>query len=320
MSDSRARTERPRQAWAELPDQRLYRVSGKDPYRFLHGQLTQSMDEITPGQSRRGAVCTPKGRAYGLMMLSEYEGDYLLTMPAAVAEEATTQLSKFLMLFRGTDMAAPDEARVFGLWGEETALAVSDQARTLTSAGDAVTLPGGKLLRVEDADGTPRYEFWSPEGHAPFEGAATATPADWAAAEIAAGVAHLTPGSVSQYVPQVLNWQHLEGIHFRKGCYTGQEVIARMHYLGQQKKSVFRLASSTAAQPPATGTAIKAGNKPVGEVVNSVGFDDDTIEVLAVIKHSALQQPDNWTLGDTDTVLARRPMAYTVPEHDPKAA
>lgn len=320
MSDSRARTERPQQAWAILSDQQLYRVSGKDPYRFLHGQLTQSLDEITPEQSRRGAVCTPKGRAYGLMLLSEYNGDYLLTLPEAVAGETTSQLNKFLMLFRGTEMTALDTARVYGLWGEETALAVSDRASTLTSAGDAVTLPDGKLLRVEDADGTPRYEFWAPEGKAPFEGPETASLADWAAADIAAGIAHLTPESVSQYVPQVLNWQHLEGIHFRKGCYTGQEVIARMHYLGQQKKSVFRLATTTAAEPPATGTAIRAGDKAVGEVVNSIGFDDGTAEVLAVIKHSALKQSDSWTLGETGPYLERRPMAYRVPEQDPETA
>ncbi|WP_148861931.1 CAF17-like 4Fe-4S cluster assembly/insertion protein YgfZ [Marinobacter fonticola] len=317
--DAVASAERPTEAIAPLHHARLYRASGKDPHKFLHGQLSQSLDEITPDTSRRAAACNPKGRAYALPLLADYEGDIVLRLPISIADEVTKQLNKFLMLFRGTDMKAVEQAHLYGLWGEATAAALVPESAELKQPGESITLAGGKLIRVQDtAEGVARYEYWQIDDSAPIPEGSEATEADWTAAEISAGLAELSPKTVSEYVPQMLNLQHVDGIHFKKGCYTGQEVIARMHYLGQLKKSLFRL-SLQSDQPIEIGAAVIAGEKPVGEVLNAIRFDDGHQEMLAVVKHSALSV-SNWRLEGIDEPLARLPLPYKVPEQEPKSS
>ncbi|BES72493.1 folate-binding protein YgfZ [Marinobacter nanhaiticus D15-8W] len=310
-----ASANRPKAAIARVESARLYRVGGKDPHKFLHGQLSQSLDDVKPDKSRRAAACNPKGRAYALPLLADYEGDIVLRLPRRIADEVTSQLNKFLMLFRGTDMKPLEQAHLYGFWGEATAEALLPEAMELKLPGDSITLAGGKLIRVQDtAEGVARYEYWQIDDSAPIPEGAEATEADWAASEISAGLAELSPSTMSEYVPQMLNLQHVDGIHFKKGCYTGQEVIARMHYLGQLKKSIFRL-SLPSERPVEVGTQIIANDKAVGEVINSVGFDDGHQEILAVVKHAALSTPD-WHLEGFDPSLERLPLPYKVPEQE----
>ena len=113
--------------------------------------------------------------------------------------------------------------------------------------------------------------------------------ADWQASEIAAGVASLTTATQESFVPQMLNWQHVGGVHFKKGCYTGQEVIARMHFLGQLKKSLFRFRIEQSEDLPTPGTALFAGERSVGEVVNAIKYRDGSVELLAVVRHDAAE-------------------------------
>ncbi|WP_165856978.1 YgfZ/GcvT domain-containing protein [Marinobacter sp. JSM 1782161] len=309
-----AAAQRPENACARLPEYRLYRVSGKDPHKFLHGQLSQSLDEISDSHSARAAACTPKGRTYALTLLAGDGDDVLLRLPESVADHISQQLNKFLMLFRGTRMDRLEDATVFGLWGQDSALALSSDAASLASPGDSLSLDDGKLIRVEDtAEGTQRYEFWRLQGdRQPAVDLAGA--ADWAAADISAGVPELSPKTLEEYVPQMLNLQHIGGIHFKKGCYTGQEVVARMHYLGQLKKSVFRLAVD-GTEAIDVGTPVLAGDSRVGEVVNSVRFDDGHQEVLAVIKHTALAK-EPWQVEGHAGQVSRLPLSYAVPEQD----
>lgn len=328
-----AHAERPGLGWTELNGERLFRVSGDAPRKFLDGQLSQNVDDITDSQSRRAAACNPKGRAYALMQLAAIGDDVLVQMPSSIADDVMAHLNKFLMLFRKTEMTALSQARVFGLWGQETASRIDAKADTLSQSGDSLTLchedaAYGKLIRVMDtAEGCARFEYWhlTAEADIPVPGSDAFRPdqkhteADWAAAEISAGVVQLSSGSVDSYIPQMLNWQHVDGIHFKKGCYTGQEVIARMYFLGQLKKSVFRLRSENMSDAPETGTGIFANGKTVGEVINAVCFDNGQWEMLAVIKHSALDHTP-WRMGSSDgETLERKPLPYDVPEQTKKS-
>jgi folate-binding Fe-S cluster repair protein YgfZ len=116
----------------------------------------------------------------------------------------------------------------------------------------------------------------------------------------------------------MLNWQHVGGVHFKKGCYTGQEVIARMHFLGQLKKSLFRFRLEQAEDLPVPGSALLAGERSVGEVVNSVKYHDGSAELLAVVRHDAAENtlhPDGLPGG----VLVPMPLPYSVPEREKSA-
>ncbi len=304
-------------AHALLENLVVVRVSGPSARQFLHGQLSQSLDEVSDIHSPRAAACNPKGRTYLLTRLVRHDDDFLMALPLSLAEANIAHLKKYLMLFRGTTMAIVDDAEVIGIIGQHPFGA--DAEFPLDEPGATRKLESHRLIRTQDtAEGTPRFELWrvgllSSDLESALSSSHQASEADWQATEIAAGVASLTPETQDAYIPQMLNWQHVDGIHFKKGCYTGQEVIARMHFLGQLKKSLFRLRAVDLQTNPEPGQAILADNKPVGHIINASLLDDGSAEFLAVLRHDVTDKP---LLLDSDLPVrvTIEDLPYTVSE------
>lgn len=284
----------PGSARVDLTDQVIIRVSGAGTDKFLQGQFSQQLADVTEEFSPRAAAATPKGRAYCLSRMVREGEDILMAWPESLAEETLERLRKYLMLFRGTSMNAEPESRVTGLLGASSADAlVSGASETLRKDGDSLPIKGGHLVRAMDTgEGLARFELWrtgtlDSDAQAALDALPIDSLATWQASEIAAGVASLTRASLESYVPQMLNWQHLGGVHFKKGCYTGQEVIARMHFLGQLKKSLFRFSLTPEGLPVQPGTALMLNERNIGEVVNAIDLDNGVCEILAVVRHDA---------------------------------
>ncbi|WP_372964778.1 folate-binding protein YgfZ [Marinobacter sp.] len=301
-----------------LANRTIVRVSGPGADKFVQGQFTQHVDEVTEGQSLRAAACTPKGRTYCLTRLVRDGNDLLMDLENSLIDNTLSHLRKYLMLFRGTTMDALPTARIIGLIGESAATAVAGNgARTLKSPGQVLQIGDSHLIRIENTyNQTPRYEWWQPnEEHACPPDVSEITLDHWRESSIAAGVPWLTQATIEAYVPQMLNLQHLQGVHFKKGCYTGQEVIARMHFLGQLKKSLYRLSFKNTNQAPEEGTRLLMNGKSAGEVVNAIMTGNQQGELLAVIRHDA--DPDLLSLeGQELAKLHLEPLPYPVPEQD----
>ncbi|WP_375176493.1 CAF17-like 4Fe-4S cluster assembly/insertion protein YgfZ [Marinobacter mobilis] len=312
-------TPRPTSAYAILDNQVVVRVSGPSADQFLHGQFSQKLEDVTADYSPRAAACTPKGRAYCLSRLVRQGDDVLLALPAALADEILARLQKYLMLFRGTTMTIDPTARLVGILGKALADQLSTEAsQQLSSPGDTLVLDEHRLIRTEPtAEGLDRFELWqigdlSGSLQRILDQNQRTGVGNWQASEIAAGIAELTSASQEAFVPQMLNWQHLNGVHFKKGCYTGQEVIARMHFLGQLKKSLFRLGVEAGPAAPESGAPIYNGERTVGEVVNGIRYTDGHGELLAVIRHDADFQ--TLTLAQSGPNLTLLALPYDVPE------
>ena len=304
-----------------LTNRVLVRISGPGTDKFLQGQLSQNLDDVKTGTSPRAAGATPKGRAYCLTRLVRDGDDILMDLPSELAESIMAHLRKYMMLFRGTSMTAQTDGKIIGLLGNEAASSLAGEGlNSLTSPGDTLALDPGFLIRTENtAERLPRFELWQPNaGDLKLDSIPEKTLADWQASEIAAGVPMLSTATSESYVPQMLNWQHLNGVHFKKGCYTGQEVIARMHFLGQLKKSLFRFRIAEANSIPTPGTSIMAGERSVGEVVNAVGFNNGSCELLAVIRHDAANG-ELLTDSQPEALLEQQPLPYTVTERKDSA-
>ncbi|KAA1172011.1 folate-binding protein YgfZ [Marinobacter salinexigens] len=304
--------------WANLKDQVIVRISGPGTDKFLQGQFSQHLDEVVSGHSPRAAAATPKGRTYCLTRMVRDGDDVLLSLRVTLAEPTLQQLRKYMMLFRGTSAEVQNTAMIRGILGDELARNLAgDAVESLQEPGDSVALESGYLIRVEPtAEGLQRFEFWQlASAPANLDPVREVSLEDWQGSEVAAGIASLTESSVEAFVPQMLNWQHVGGVHFKKGCYTGQEVIARMHFLGQLKKSLFRVAAHNADSTPRPGGRLLSGDRAVGDVVNSVAFQDGHHELLAVIRHDAIN--GELTLEDSPgAALTILPLPYTVPERD----
>ncbi|MGC8121636.1 YgfZ/GcvT domain-containing protein [Marinobacter sp. VGCF2001] len=317
MTNADTPAQPPLNGWARLTDRVMARISGPGTDKFVQGQFSQNVDEVTPTCSLRAAACTPKGRAYCLTRLVRDGDDLLLCFDRAFAEETIRHLNKYLMLFRGTTLEQLDSGRILGLVGVDTATEIAGPAAgDLTAPGQVARTGDGFLIRVEDdSDHKARFEFWQSNATETSPAGRELPLQAWHATEISAGVPWLSARTKEAYVPQMLNLQHLQGIHFKKGCYTGQEVIARMHFLGQLKKSLYRLAFADCDFVPEAGTRLMSGTRAVGEVVNAVASADRSGELLAVIRHDAAAAPlalEGYEQGRL-TVLT---LPYPVPERE----
>ncbi len=312
----------PGSARIEVTDNVIVRVWGSGTEKFLQGQFSQQMADVTGQFSPRAAACSPKGRAYCLTRMVREGDDVLMALPTSLADETLAHLRKYLMLFRGTSMEVDTGATLTGLLGGPAAEAITDNPTgKLPFPGDSLIVSGGHLIRTMDTgEGLVRFEFWQ-TGELPAKTLSALNAveeeelATWQASEIAAGVASLSPETRESYVPQMLNWQHLGGVHFKKGCYTGQEVIARMHFLGQLKKSLFRFSCPAEVGPLVPGMAFVKEGRTVGDIVNAVRLTDGTSQCLAVVRHDAVKS--DLTLEHAPEVpLSQLPLPYAVPERE----
>lgn len=299
---------------APIDNHRVFEIRGPDTDRFLQGQVTCDIQHLTPETSLPGAACNPKGRAYALFRLLRVSDEcVMIRLPGEIAEDVSSQLSKYLAFFKA-EMTPAEDWSLTGLVGTEAATAhVSAQA--LPEAPNQVVETDGSYLvaTLPLADGTPRFELWGKETPGD-SGVRHMSGTAWQLAEIQSGLTTLSPDTVGAYIPLNLNLHAIDGVSFTKGCYTGQEVIARMHHLGQLKKSLFRLEATFVDSTPLIGDSlVDADGGKLGSITDCIATEAGDCHMLAVLSHKAMEA--TITLADQPGARVRlMPMGYSVPE------
>lgn len=287
-----------------LSHEGILAVRGPDAARFLQGQLTCNLDYLHEGQSSLGARCTPKGRMQSSFRILSEDDGYLLAMTRELIEPQLTDLRKFAVFSKST---LHDESAGwvrFGLSGGDGVLL--SLGLELPQTTDSVTRENGRIA-VRLADG--RAELWAKADEAEvlqlqLTAQLPQAPLNsWLLAQVRAGVGQVTASTRELFIPQMINLQALGGVSFKKGCYTGQEIVARMQYLGKLKRHLYRLvAEGSEAELPQPGLELYSPvhGSSVGEVVLAAASDDG-LELLAVLQDDAAAD-GRITLGSPDGV------------------
>ncbi len=258
-----------------LPFFGIVRVSGDDAAAFLHGQLSNDIQNLAAGQACYATYNTPKGRVIANMLVLNRGDDLLLAMAADLIEPVVKRLRMFVMRAKAVFEPLPDYAAAGDL-PEDTAPQHA-QAPALAFAAteqDGIwftALPHGGLFSIGAAAVLPEYD-------------ATAENA-WNAHEIESGYPWISAATTETAVAQMLNQHIIGGVHFKKGCYPGQEIIARAQYRGQVKRG---LAVLTATTPEAAGIAVQQQGDDAGIIINSALTPAGSVN-LAVIKFAATE-------------------------------
>jgi folate-binding protein YgfZ len=237
--------------WADgfvlpLLDQALIVASGDDAAPFLHNQLTNDVNQLTPDAVRLAGYCTPKGRLLATFLLWKNDSHYFLQMPRPLQATLAKRLAMFVMRSKVVLRAPEPEPVLLGIGGHAAKAALAPWFPQLPDTPYAKLDNGhGSLLRLADAFGAPRYqwqldvalalEVW-PQLAASLPAAA---PALWHLADIYAGVPQVVAATQEQFVPQMINYELIGGVNFKKGCYPGQEIVARSQYLGKLKRRMY---------------------------------------------------------------------------------
>jgi folate-binding protein YgfZ len=238
-------------------------VAGKDAAKFLQGQITCNVNDITDSKSSFGAMCNPKGRAITTFLLIKNADAFLMILPKELLATVKKRLQMYVLRSDVTLTDSSDELCLIGLFdGESQTGDVLDFA-TSRQENIVVNLQSRHLI-IAAADNA--QTFWSEQvklGFLPEDSA------QWRYLDIISGIPWLTAATSEEFIPQMLNLDKLGGISFNKGCYTGQEIVARTHYLGKAKREIF-LAECVDITPPEPNSIIIDDGQDIEQSVGKV--------------------------------------------------
>lgn len=281
-------------ALTPLDDLAVLDVRGPDALTFLQGQLSQDLNLLPERGALLAGLHNPQGRLIALLRLLHLAADrVLVVLPADIAREVRLHLSRYVLRAKVTIEEAGSTWRVYGVSGPQSVAAAS--TRLHMSAGG----PDERELIV-----APRSEP-VPEGE-------PATREDWRLQDIQAGIAEIGTGLSGAFVAQMVNLDRIGAIAFDKGCYTGQEVIARAHYRGQVKRRMQRFATAAEA-PLAPGQKLRLADGRSAQVVMSAPAEGGGQEFLAV---APLQAGTTDALSTDEAVVEATPLPlpYSLPD------
>ena len=268
-------------------------VRGSDASKFLQGQLTCNLNYLSDTQASLGARCTQKGRMQSSFRIV-LEGDgVLLAMASELLEPQLADLKKYAV-FSKSKLTDESAAWVrFGLVEADAALTAL--GLDLPPDTDSVARHDG-LVAIRVSPG--RAELWVPAAQAQNLATQLSTTLaqgnlnNWLLGQIRAGIGQVMPATRELFIPQMLNLQAVGGVSFKKGCYTGQEIVARMQYLGKLKRRLYRLSLESTQMPePGTPLFSPSHNSSIGEVVIAANAGP-VIELLAVLQAEAADSGD----------------------------
>ena len=297
-----------------LPEEELYltdlswlgimEVSGDDRLTYLQGQLTNDINAISSSLSQLSALCTPKGRMRALFHIIQNNiqnhDSLLLQLPYGLLAENIKRLKMFILMSKVELNDVSDDIIKIGLAGNNAEQVLQNAGFTIPEQTNMVTQHNDMLL-LRLAGDIPRFEclgyfdaiqaLWSSlTGQAEL-----LSTQQWRLLNIKAGIPNVFPQTADSFIPQMANLQHFNGVNFKKGCYTGQEVIARMQYLGKLKRRMYlaHCQSETLPEPGASlYSSSSTSGQGAGNIVDAQFSASGEVNLLAVITNDAVDRQD----------------------------
>lgn len=312
---------------APLPDLTVFSAAGADALSFLHGQFTQDVTGLPPDAARLAGYCTAKGRLLATMVMwrGTDAADDAPQFYGMVRQDLSQALLKRLSMFvlRAKVKLAPAPLQVAGVQATpEQAAALEAVAGALPRATwQRADLPSGTWIVAPSADD--RLRWWWIASDAQLEQSAALVPAlglapaaSWQAAELAAGIPWIAAATQDVFIPQTVNLDLIQGVSFTKGCYPGQEVVARSHYRGTVKR---RMAFGTVADATLQGRALTGVDvfdaaqpgEAIGRVVQAAS-NQGVVSVLFETTLAALPDGDLRLASVDGPRIATAPLPYSI--------
>ncbi|HRD83542.1 MAG TPA: folate-binding protein [Rubrivivax sp.] len=311
----------------KLQEWGLIRVSGVDARAFLHSQLTQDIQSLPASAARLAGFCSAKGRLLASFVAwAEGAQDVLLACSADLLPQAIKRLSMFVLRARCRLLDARPEWGLFGVSGQ----AVSKLAPDVTSLPDwglvrpalpdpaEGTAPGAATLAIKlppaliDGRVIPRA-LWVQAADRPAPIDRTLDASVWNALEACSGVPRIVAATVDQFVPQMVNLEALGGVSFSKGCYPGQEVVARSQYRGTLKRRAHVVECASPLAPGAGVFHVADPGQPAGMVVNAGTLAAGRHLALVELKLALASTPGLFADAGMSLPLHRHELPYTLP-------
>ena len=294
----------------------LIHFSGEDAQAFLQGQLTCDVIQVKPDMAQHGGYCTPKGRLLANFLLWQKEG-YLMQLPASLCAAIQQRLSLFVLRAKVQLTNISDKLIRIGVAGKN--------ARMLVEKISGIKFEPGQRIAVQHSEQTSiiclaphRFEFIAAIEYAPTlwaqlsENTVPAGAAYWDWLDIQSGIPVILPATQEEFIPQMVNLDAIDGVSFKKGCYPGQEIVARTQYLGKIKRRMYlaHIATDTPAAPGDDLFSSSTAEQSCGKIVNAAPAPDGGYDMLAVIQISSAEAGTVHWKAQNGPVLGIGPQPY----------
>ena len=279
----------------DLSDYGLICVRGEDAEQFLQGQLTNDVRLVDETTAQYSAYCSPKGRILTGLMIFKRQDCYYLQLPRTLLEPTLSRLKMFVLIAKVTLEDASDSLVHIGCSGADVEAdlqsavgAIPGQVWQCTQSDNitVIRIPG-QLPRFEIVCELEQAEkIWT----ALDVRAAPAGSFAWEMLDIDNGIATIYPETSDAFVPQMVNMHLIDAVSFKKGCYTGQEIVARMQYLGKLKRRLYKAHTEDGTEPAIGMELYAAGSSSgqgAGRVVNVQASPPDGYDILVVAEISS---------------------------------
>jgi folate-binding protein YgfZ len=307
---------------APLIDLGLIAATGDDAASFLHNQLTNDVEHLTTAQARLAGYCSPKGRLLATLLIWKSADAVMLQLPRQIQPAIQKRLQMFILRAKAKLHDAGDTHTILGLGGQAAAPLLAAWFPALPQAPWSIAQSeAGTLIRVADAFGAPRYQWITSIDIAEKSWPAlskTLAPVGtsaWRLAEIHAGIPQITAATQEQFVPQMINFEVVGGVNFKKGCYPGQEIVARSQYLGKLKRRM--LPATIDADDVKAGAEVFSSadpEQPCGMIVNAERNPQHGSDCLVEIKTAALDAGTMHLGAASGPLLTFGALPYSLPD------
>jgi tRNA-modifying protein YgfZ len=296
----------------------LLQIAGSDAQAFLQGQLSCDVNALQTNQAVYGSYNNPKGRMLATFLLWRDDAGYVMKLPRELCESTRKRLSMYVLRSKVTIIDLTGRYSLLGIIGANALPDLTPffahlpaTALTLTSARDArlLLLDTARLLIIAERE----------PAQALNDALSVQMPAisqdEWDRANILAGIPYVTPATQEQFVPQMANVDLINGVSFTKGCYPGQEIVARMHYLGKLKQRMYLavIPAGETAQPGDKIYSPHTGEQATGMIVNAARMENGSWTALAVMHIDSYKSGDVHVKSPSGPRLSFLELPYPVP-------
>ncbi|WP_375752585.1 tRNA-modifying protein YgfZ [Vibrio sp. HN007] len=300
----------PELALSLLSSWKVITVSGEDKKSYLQGQITCDVVTLAEDATTLGAHCDAKGKVWSSFRLFNHNGSYALFQHASGIDKALTEIKKY-SVFSKVDIDISEEV-ILGVTGT---LAESFIDKRSTDKGDVRSIDGGTAVKVNEQQWILLLNDAEAESITnKFEG----TPSDeclWDLYDIKAALPRVTESQQNTHIPQALNLHLLEGVSFSKGCYTGQETVARAKYRGTNKRAMYLVKGSAHIELKDSDElerSVGQNWRSAGEFLASYQFSDNTVYGLVILPNNLEMETRFRLASDPDSSFSFADMPYSL--------
>lgn len=304
---------------ADLSHYSLIEASGDDVVDFLQGQLTNDIKLVTENVGQLGAYCNPKGRILANFRIFKRNDHYFLRLHSEITEATLKRLRMFVMRSKVKLLDSSNDLLRIGIAGDNATTKLATLFNNLPENADE-SLTENEMTIIKLPGILPRYEI-----HGQFEkvkdlweqlqkDAVAIGENSWNLLTIRAAIPEIVSETVEAFVPQMINLHAINGLSFTKGCYPGQEVVARMQYLGKLKRRLY-IGTVKNNELPIPGQAIIGNDEKqekAGQIVSASWTKDKSVEFLAVLQIEKAENEELHIQSSDSPVIQLHELPYTL--------